>query len=107
MKLVMTVVQDGDAGRLIDELNENKFGVTKLSSTGGFLKSGNTTLMIGVKKDRMEELMDIIKKICKPRKQIITPFPQGPGDAYVPYPIEVTVGGATVFVMDVERFEKI
>lgn len=107
MKLVITVVQDGDSGRLIEELNENKFGVTRLSSTGGFLKSGNTTLMIGVSDDRIEELMDIIKKVCKPRKQIITPFPGGPGETYVPYPIEVTVGGATVFVMDVERFEKI
>lgn len=107
MKLVITVVQDRDCNRLIEELNENRFGVTKLSSTGGFLKSGNTTLMIGVKDDRVDELMDIIKKICKPRKQIVTPFPGGPGETYVPYPIEVTVGGATVFIMDVARFEKI
>lgn len=107
MKLVITVVQDRDCNRLIEELNENRFGVTKLSSTGGFLKSGNTTLMIGVSDDRVDELMDIIKKICKPRKQIVTPFPGGPGETYVPYPIEVTVGGATVFIMDVERFEKI
>lgn len=107
MKLVMAVVQDNDAGRLIEKLTEKKYGVTKLSSSGGFLKSGNTTLMIGVDENRMEELMKIIEKICRPRKQVVTPFPGGPGDAYVPYPIEVSVGGATVFVMDIERFVKI
>jgi uncharacterized protein YaaQ len=107
MKLVLAVVQDSDAGRLIEYLTEKKFGVTKLSSTGGFLKSGNTTLMIGVDEERLDELMGIIEKICRPRKQVVTPFPGGHGDAYVPYPIEVSVGGATVFVMNVERFEKI
>lgn len=107
MKLVMAVVQDHDAVKLIEKLSKNKFGITKLASTGGFLKSGNTTLMIGVDENRMEELLKIIEKVCRPRKQIVTPFPGGPGDAYIPYPIEVSVGGATVFVMDVERFVKI
>ena len=107
MKMVMAVVQDSDAARLIEHLTDGRFGVTKLASTGGFLKSGNTTLMIGVEEERLEELIGIIEKVCRPRKQVVTPFPGGPGDAYVPYPIEVTVGGATVFVLNVERFEKI
>jgi uncharacterized protein YaaQ len=107
MKLVMAVVQDSDVGRLVEKLSQKKFGITKLASTGGFLKSGNTTLMIGVEKARIEELLDIIEQMCRPRKQIVTPFPAGPADAYVPYPVEVSVGGATVFVMDVERFVKI
>ena len=107
MKMVMAVVQDNDANRLVERLTKEKFGITKLASTGGFLKSGNTTLMIGVEERRMEELLQIIEKVCRPRKKIVTPFPGGPGDAYVPYPIEVSVGGATVFVMDVERFVKI
>ncbi|MDI3480870.1 MAG: hypothetical protein PWQ97_525 [Tepidanaerobacteraceae bacterium] len=107
MKMVMAVVQDSDAARLIEELNDNKFGVTKLASTGGFLKNGNTTLMIGVEEERIEALINIIKKVCQPRKQIITPFPGGTVDPYVPNPIEVTVGGAAVFVLNIERFEKI
>lgn len=107
MKMVMAVVQDNDANRLVESLTKKKFGITKLASTGGFLKSGNTTLMIGVDEKRMEELLQIIEKICRHRKKIVTPFPGGPGDAYVPYPIEVSVGGATVFVLDVERFVKI
>jgi len=107
MKMVMAVVQDNDAGKLIEKLTEKKFGITKLASTGGFLKSGNTTLMIGVDETRMDELIEMIERVCRPRKKIVTPFPGGPGDAYVPYPIEVSVGGATIFVMDVERFVKI
>lgn len=107
MKMVMAVVQDSDAGRLLELLTDKKFGVTKLASTGGFLRRGNTTLMIGVEEERLEELIALIEKVSHPRKQVVTPFPGGPGDAYVPYPIEVTVGGATIFVMNVERFEKI
>ncbi|HHY05309.1 MAG TPA: hypothetical protein GX534_09015 [Thermoanaerobacterales bacterium] len=107
MKLVMAVVQDNDVPKLLENLMQKNFGVTKLASTGGFLKSGNTTLMIGVQDDKLHELMEIIEKVCKPRKQVVTPFPGGPGDAYVPYPIEVKVGGATVFVLNVERFVKI
>jgi uncharacterized protein YaaQ len=107
LKLVLAVVQDSDSIRLVEHLTEKKFGITKLSSTGGFLKNGNTTLMIGVDDDRMEELTSIIENLCRPRKQIVAPFSGGPGDSYLPYPIEVTVGGATIFVMNVERFLKI
>ncbi|MDD4569765.1 MAG: cyclic-di-AMP receptor [Tepidanaerobacteraceae bacterium] len=107
MKLVMAVVQDTDAGRLIEKLTQKKFGITKLASSGGFLKSGNTTLMIGVDEEKIEELLGIIESLCRPRKQIVTPFPAGPADAYVPYPVEVSVGGAMVFIMDVERSIKI
>lgn len=107
MKMVMAVVQNSDAARLIEELTDKKFGVTKLASTGGFLKSGNTTLMIGVEEERIEALIELIKKVCRPRKQVVTPFPGGPVDTYVPNPIEVRVGGAAVFVLNIERFEKI
>lgn len=107
MKLIMAVIQDNDAGRLMEALSRKKFGLTRLASTGGFLRSGNTTLMIGVEDERVEELLDIIEKTCKPRKKIVTPLPAGPADAYVPYPVEVTVGGATLFILDVERFVKV
>ncbi|GAQ24851.1 MULTISPECIES: cyclic-di-AMP receptor [Tepidanaerobacter] len=107
MKLIMAVIQDNDAGRLMEALSRKKFGLTRLASTGGFLRSGNTTLMIGVEDERVEELLGIIEKTCKPRKKIVTPLPAGPADAYVPYPVEVTVGGATLFILDVERFVKV
>ncbi|MFO7153111.1 MAG: cyclic-di-AMP receptor [Bacillota bacterium] len=107
MKLIMAVVQDIDAPKLVAELTRKNVGVTKLSSTGGFLQRGNTTLLMGVEDERLDEVLKVIEKICRPRKHVITPFPLSPGEAMAPYPIEVTVGGATVFVMSVERFEKI
>ena len=108
MKLIIAIVQDEDATRLLGKLMEGGFGVTKLATTGGFLRSGNTTLLTGVDDDRMEEAMHIIETTCKSRKQIATsPSPvAGTTGVYVPYPIEVMVGGATVFVLNVEQFIK-
>lgn len=107
MKMVLAVVQDSDAGRLIEKLTEKNFGITKLASTGGFLKNGNTTLMIGVQDERVDELMELIEKLCKPRKRIVTSSPIGHEEAHVPHPMEITVGGAAVFVLNVESFKKI
>ena len=108
MKLIIAIVQDEDANRLVSALMNDGYGVTKLATTGGFLRAGNTTLMIGVQKDKLDDAMGVIEKICKSRKQIATtPSPMSGGNgAYVPFPIEVVVGGATVFVLDVDQFKK-
>lgn len=109
MKLVIAIVQDDDAGELVDVITDGGFRVTKLATTGGFLKSGNTTLMIGVEKERVDEVLTIIDRVCKTREQVITsPSPvAGSTGVYVPYPVEVEVGGATIFVVDVDKFIKI
>ncbi|HIU33027.1 MAG TPA: cyclic-di-AMP receptor [Candidatus Pullichristensenella excrementigallinarum] len=109
MKLIVAIVQDEDSSRLIRHLMDEGYGVTKLATTGGFLRSGNTTLLVGVDDDRFDGAMAVIEKICKSRKQIATsPSPMsGSTGVYVPYPIEVVVGGATVFVLNVEKFVKI
>lgn len=109
MKLIIAVVQDDDASDLIDLLTEAGFRVTKLATTGGFLKSGNTTLMIGVEEEKVNKVINTIEEICKTRKQVVTaPSPiAGSTGIYVPYPVEVEVGGATVFVLDVDKFVKI
>ena len=109
MKLIIAIVQDEDASRLINNLMTEGFGVTKLATTGGFLRSGNTTLLIGVEDEKMSAAMGIVEKVCKSRKQIATtPSPiSGSTGVYMPYPVEVTVGGATIFVLDVEQFTKI
>ena len=109
MKLVIAMVQDDDALDLIDAITEAGFRVTKLATTGGFLKLGNTTLIIGVEADKVQKVIDVVEDICKTRKQIITtPTPiTGNIDMYMSYPIEVEVGGATVFVLDVDQFIKI
>lgn len=109
MKLIIAIVQDDDAGDLIDVLTDEGFRVTKLATTGGFLKSGNTTLMIGVDEEKTGRVLEIVEDICKTRDQVITsPSPvAGSTGVYVPYPVEVEVGGATIFVVDVDKFLKI
>ena len=108
MKLIIAIVQDEDASRLVSNLMNEGFGVTKLATTGGFLRAGNTTLLVGVEEDKFDGAMHVIEKVCKSRKQIATsPTPAaGATGVYVPYPIEVMVGGATVFVLNVEQFIK-
>ncbi|MDY2657638.1 MAG: cyclic-di-AMP receptor [Candidatus Limiplasma sp.] len=109
MKLIIAIVQDEDASRLISQLMNDGFGVTKLATTGGFLRAGNTTLLVGVDDDRFQAAMEVIEKVCKSRKQI-APSPAsmvGMPGSYTPYPIEVVVGGATIFVLTVDQFIKL
>ncbi|SDJ33296.1 cyclic-di-AMP receptor [Natribacillus halophilus] len=108
MKLIIAVVQDKDSNRLSTSLVENDYRATKLSSTGGFLRAGNTTFLIGVEDEQVADVLDIIKENCESREQLVAPVSPmgGNADSYVPYPVEVQVGGATVFVMDVEQFEQ-
>ncbi len=109
MKLIVAIVQDEDAGRLVSALMDKGFGVTKLATTGGFLRAGNTTLISGVENDKLDGALEVIEKICKSREQITastTPM-NGTGGVYVPYPIHVKVGGATIFVLEVDQFLKV
>lgn len=108
MKLVVAIVQDQDVLSLLDDLTASEFRVTKLASTGGFLKAGNTTLLIGVEDEEVEDVMDIIRSNCETR-EITTSLltVTMPGDTYVPYPLEVKIGGANIFVLDVEKHIKI
>lgn len=108
MKLIIAIVQDEDSSRLVSNLMNEGYGVTKLATTGGFLRAGNTTLLVGVDDDKYDGAMAIIEKVCKSRKQIATsPSPvAGTTGVYVPYPIEVMVGGANVFVLSVDKFIK-
>lgn len=109
MKMVIAIVQDDDTFDVVEGITEKGFRVTKLATTGGFLKSGNTTLLVGVEDKKVEEVIDLIKDICKTRKEVVaspTPF-SGNSEMYVQYPIEVKVGGATIFVLDVDQFIRI
>lgn len=106
MKMIVAVVQDKDKNRLTDALAQGKFQATKLSTTGGFLKEGNTTLMIGCDDERVDQALEIIRDNCSHRDQMVAPISPmgGNADSYIPRPIKVEVGGATVFVMPVESF---
>jgi uncharacterized protein YaaQ len=109
MKMVIAIVQNEDTHLLTDALMENEFSVTKLATTGGFLRVGNTTLLIGVEDEQVDTVIDIVREVAKCREQIITTTtPSAYGtEMFSTYPVKVQVGGATIFVVDVERFEKI
>ena len=104
MKLIIAIVQDQDAISLVGDLTEKDYRVTKLASTGGFLKSGNTTLLIGVEDEQVDQIIEIVDRNCKTR-EISTSLLNItiPGETYIPYPLEVKVGGATLFILDVEK----
>ncbi len=107
MKLVIAILQDKDAAHTVTELNRRGFRATKLASTGGFLREGNTTILAGVEEQDVELVLTIVRRTSSVRKETLTPqTPNQTGEPYVPFPVEVTVGGATVFVMDVDRYEK-
>jgi uncharacterized protein YaaQ len=109
MKLVVAVVHNEDAGVLVDALLEHEYRATRLHSSGGFLKQGNATVIVGVEDDQVDAVMAIVRENCNARTQIVNPMPpiMEPGEFFMPYPLEVEVGGATVFVLPVERFERL
>ncbi|MFD2638528.1 cyclic-di-AMP receptor [Piscibacillus salipiscarius] len=106
MKLILAVVQDKDVNRLQDALTEKDFKTTKLASSGGFLKEGNTTLMVGVDDEYVDAALEIIRDNCSKREQMVAPISPmgGNADSYIPKPVKVEVGGATVFVLPVDAF---
>ena len=109
MKLLIAVVHSEDASATMDALNDRGISVTRFVSSGGFLQHKNVTLMSGIEDDRIEEVLGLIKENCRTRSEFMNPMPPlvEPGDFFVPYPVEVQVGGATVFIMNVDRFEKL
>jgi uncharacterized protein YaaQ len=110
MKLIIAIVQDEDSADVIEALTEEDYRVTKLATTGGFLKSGNTTLLVGIEEEKVELVIDVIRNVCRKRNEtVVTPTTLGGSESgYMQqYPVQISVGGATVFVIDVDKFVKI
>ena len=107
MKLVMAIINADDSQTVINALNKDGFSVTRLATTGGFLKTGNTTIIVGVEAEKVDAVLKIINEHSHSRKQMV-PSNSELGMGFFPaVPVEISVGGATIFVVDVERFEKI
>ena len=108
MKLVIAVIHDRDRSKITESLLRGGFKFTKMASTGGFLREGNVTLMIGADDKDVERVMNIIGEASKTRKQFVNVLPPdaGPVGTFIPSPVEVEVGGAIAFVVPVERFER-
>ena len=103
MKLILAIINHDDAHGVIRHLTQNGYQVTKLATTGGFLQVGNVTILIGVEDEKLEGAMEIIGKYSTSRRQLI---PSAGAGTFSPMPEEVTVGGATAFILNVEGFKK-
>ena len=107
MKMILAIVSKDDADYVQQGLTLGGFQATKLATTGGFLRAGNATVIVGVDEDKVDDVISTIKEHSHRRKQVI-PATSELGMGFFPaVPVEVTIGGATVFVVDVERFEKL
>lgn len=108
MKLIICIVHSDDADQLTLALRERGFRSTKISTTGGFLREGNATILIGIEEARVDEVLSVVRQNCHTRTEYVNPLPpvMEPGELYMPNPVEVQVGGATIFVLDVARHEK-
>jgi uncharacterized protein YaaQ len=109
MKMVLAIVQNEDASGLIDALSQKEYRSTRINTAGGFLKESNATILLGVEAHQVDDVLSIIRANCHTRTQYLNPLPpvMEPGEFYMPYPVEVQVGGATVFVIDAEQHRQI
>ena len=107
MKLVFAIVGNDDSGMVSAALTKEGFSVTKLATTGGFLMAGNTTFIVGTDDDKVDHVIEIVSKQSSRRTQIVPSTTTMDVGMYSSFPVEVTVGGSTIFVLDVERYEKV
>lgn len=111
MKLIIAIAHERDKNKLADALLQNGLTFTKLGSTGGFLRQGNTTFLIGVDDEAVSQVLQFLQTACGATEQ----FVNVPGEALVggallgtfpPHPMKAEVGGAIAFVLHVESFQR-
>ncbi|MGQ9554258.1 MAG: cyclic-di-AMP receptor [Anaerolineae bacterium] len=108
MKLVISIVNSDDARGLLDQLVNRGFRATVISTTGGFLREGNTTIFIGTDNEKVDEVLRIIRQSSHTRTQYISPLPpiMEPGELYTPHHIELQLGAPPVRARAPARFER-
>lgn len=109
MKLIIAIVNERDKQRVSDSLLEAGHKFTLVATTGGFLRDGNSTILIGAERDKVDQVIDVIRDCCSAREEYVN---QPPPDALgtggmLMNPVKVNVGGAIIFVVDVEKFERV
>lgn len=107
MKLILAIVSNDDSSSVSSALTKANFSVTRLATTGGFLRAGNTTIIVGTENDKVEKCIDIIGNESKRRVEVVPSTASYDIGRYASFPVEVQVGGATIFVIDVEQFVKL
>ena len=107
MKMILGILNTDDAPVVIQHLNKAGYFVTRLATSGGFLRAGNVTILVGVDDDKVQKVLDIIHQYSRSRKQLM-PTTSESGIGFFPtMPVEVQVGGATIFVLSVDQFIKL
>jgi uncharacterized protein YaaQ len=108
VKLAVCIVHNRDKGRITDQLVKAGYKFTVIGSTGGFLREGNTTILLGIEEAQLGSLEKLIAQNCQSREQLVNvmPFEAAPPGAFIPSPIKVPVGGAVLFVINVEQFHR-
>lgn len=107
MKLILAIVSNDDSNKVQSALTKNGFSITRLATTGGFLMSGNTTLICGTQDEKVDQAIELIGEHSKKRTQMVPASASYGVGMYTSFPVEVQVGGATIFVLDVEQFQKL
>ena len=109
MKLVVAIAHNEDAGRIVDGLLEREFRATRVQSSGGFLKKSNATVLVGVDESAVDDVISVIRANSKSRTHVVDPIPSTveAGDIGSSTPLNVDVRGAIIFVVDVERVERL
>ena len=106
MKLILAILSNDDASDVSSALTKENYYVTRLATTGGFLRAGNTTIIVGTEDERVQQCIDIIGEQSKRRTEIVPSTASYDVGRYSSFPVEVEIGGATIFVLDVEKFIK-
>lgn len=107
MKLILAIVSNDDSASVSSALTKSNYQVTRLATTGGFLRVGNTTIIIGTDDDKVEDVISIIGEHSKKRTEIVPSTASYDTGRYAAFPVEVTIGGATIFVLEVDQFLKL
>lgn len=107
MKLIVAIINNDDSASVLNGLTQKGYSATKLSTSGSFLRAGNTTLLIGTEDEKIDEVIDVISEFSRKRTQVVSASPSFMTEGFVSRAVEVTVGGATVFVLDVDKFIKL
>lgn len=107
MKLMIVIVQDEDIKEVMNKLRQSSIRATKLSSSGSFLRQGNTTILIGIEEEKIQLVKDIIKETCKEREVVSSIPPMVEEASMILETLKVKVGGAIIFILDLEEYLKV
>ena len=107
MKLILAIMSNDDSPAVSSALTKENYQVTRLATTGGFLRAGNTTLLIGTDDEKVDRAIEVIGEYSRKRTEIVPSSASYDIGRYASFPVEVQVGGATIFVVDVEKFLKL